>query len=77
MNTKISVFGKDYECYVVEQTGRAKETRYKTYGTFEGRFLEAQESSISGALKRLKQKAEIALNYFSFIPIKLFSIFPS
>ena len=62
MKTKVSVYGKDYECYVVEQTGRAKGTRYKAYGTFEENFLEAQESSINKALRRLRQKAEIVLD---------------
>jgi len=63
MKTKISVFLKDYDCYVVEQAGRAKGTRYKAYGHFEGRYLDAQGPSGDSALKRLKKKAEIVLDY--------------
>jgi len=63
METKISIFLKDYDCYVVEQQGKAKGTRYKAYGTFDGKFLEAQGPNINSALRRLKQKAEIALDY--------------
>ena len=62
MKTKISVFLKDYDCYVFEQPGRAKGTRYKAYGHFDNIYLEAQGSSFEVALKRLKQKAEIALD---------------
>lgn len=62
MKTKVTVFLKDYECYVVEQAGRAKGTRYKAYGIFDGLSLEAQGPSINSALRRLKQKAEIALD---------------
>ena len=62
METTISVFLKDYKCYVVEQPGRAKGTRYKAYGHFENHFLEAQGSSFNSALKRLEQKARIALD---------------
>ena len=61
MKTKITVFLKDYECYAVEQAGRAKGTRYKAYGTFDCLPLEAQGSSFNSALSRLKQKAEIVL----------------
>lgn len=62
MKTKIAVFLKDYDCFVAEQPGRAKGTRYKAYGHFDGVYLEAQGSSFNSALKRLKQKAEIALD---------------
>ena len=62
MKTKIMVFLKDYDCDVFEQPGRAKGTRYKAYGHFEGKYLEAQGPSIEVALRRLKQKAEIALD---------------
>jgi len=62
MKTKIAVFLKDYECYVTEQSGRAKGTRYKAYGNFDGRHLEAQGPNINSALRKLKRKAEIALD---------------
>lgn len=62
MKTKVTIFLKDYDCYVTEQAGRAKGTRYKAYGTFDGFPLEAQGPSINSALRRLKQKAEIALD---------------
>ena len=62
MKTKITIYLKDYDCYVTEQAGRAKGTRYKEYGTFDGFSLETQGSSINSALRRLKQKAEIALD---------------
>lgn len=61
MKTKITVFLKDYECYAIEQAGRAKGTRYKAYGTFDGLPIEAQGSSIDSALRKLEQKAEIVL----------------
>lgn len=63
MKIAIRVYGKDYECYVVEQPGRAKGTRYKAYGTFDDHFLEAQGPKENLAIKRLKQKAEIYLDY--------------
>jgi len=62
VKTQISIFLKDYDCYVVEQPERAIGTRYKAYGDFDGKPLVAQESSFDGALKRLKQKAEMALD---------------
>lgn len=61
LEAKLSVWGKDYDCHCVEQPNRAKGTRYKAYGTFEGRTLEAQASSPSDALSDLKRKAEITL----------------
>ena len=63
MKARITVFLKDYDCNVVEQAGRAKGTRYKAYGHFDGVFLEAQGPSYNSALKRLQRKAEIALDY--------------
>ncbi len=62
MKTKITVFFKDYDCYVVEQPGRARGTRYKAYGHFENKYLEAQGPSIEVALERLTRKAQIALD---------------
>jgi hypothetical protein len=62
LKTKISIHGKEYECHCIEQTNRAKGTRYKAYGTFEGHNLEAQEPSSSKAIEHLKSKAEISLD---------------
>ncbi|MBU4210781.1 hypothetical protein KKC08_01640 [Patescibacteria group bacterium] len=62
MKTEISIFLKDYDCNVVEQTERAKGTRYKAYGYFDDIYLETQGSSFNSALRRLKHKAEMALD---------------
>jgi len=63
MKRTITVFFKDYDCHVVEQPGRAKGTRYKAYGHFEGKYLDAQGPSEDSALKKLKRIAEIFLDY--------------
>lgn len=63
MEFKITVFSKEYDCQVVEQAGRAKGTRYKAYGYFDDKFIDAQASSIPSAISKLKRKAEIVLDY--------------
>lgn len=63
MELEINVFSKHYKCYYVEQPGRAKGTRYKAYGDFEGQPLSAQGYSPEAAINKLKRKAEIALDY--------------
>jgi hypothetical protein len=62
METTISVFLKEYKCYVTEQSGRARGTRYKAYGTFDEKFIDAQGPSINSALRKLKRSVEIALD---------------
>ena len=61
--TVIRIFGNEYECHVIEQENRARGTRYKAYGDFEDNSISAQGSSPEAALKRLKQRAKIQLDY--------------
>ena len=60
--TTLQVFSNEYECHVIEQENRAKGTRYKAYGNFEGKSISAQGPSPEAALKRLEQRARIHLD---------------
>ena len=62
LKTEIDVYGEIFECHCVEQTNRAKGTRYKAYANIKGRHVEAQDSSASGAIEGVKRKAKITLD---------------
>jgi len=61
INSTIIIHDKEYKCHIIEQTNRARGTRYKAYGYFKDKLIEAQGPSVEVALKRLKQRAEIKL----------------
>lgn len=63
MEFTLTIYSKEYKCYVVEQSGRAKGTRFKAYGNFDDKFIEAQSSSSELAIKKLNEKAIMILDY--------------